>query len=79
MGGLVTLSVESSEASTVTPSDQRVGWALRDVRGVAFDSTGSLWFAFPQDGCTALGAGYSGRNALHDRSNAWSSDDQANV
>ncbi|MEQ1825807.1 MAG: hypothetical protein ABL921_07660 [Pirellula sp.] len=54
MGGLVTLSAGHSEASAVIPSDGRGGWALRDVRGVAYDSTGSLWFASPQGcGCRA--------------------------
>lgn len=49
-GGLVSYSMAARKAIVLEPRDEEIGWALRDVRGVAFDSQGSLWFAAPQ-GC----------------------------
>src|SRR5262249_8983949 len=38
----------AGEWSRVLPRDAEKSWAPHDVRGVAFDRTGRLWFASPQ-------------------------------
>ncbi|MCX7605027.1 MAG: hypothetical protein N2036_13200 [Bryobacteraceae bacterium] len=43
-------------AERLFPSDGRRSWAVRDVRGVAFDAHGRLWFCSPQ-GAGALEEG----------------------
>ena len=47
-GGLISFNKKTKQASTLTPRNERDGWALLDVRGVGFDSLGNLWFAAPQ-------------------------------
>ncbi len=47
-GGLVTLDTKSGMATLLTPRASQAGWALQDVRGVAYAPTGALWFASPQ-------------------------------
>ena len=44
------LFVRTAEAGwqRVEPRDDRRGWSLQDVRGVAFDDRQRLWFASPQ-------------------------------
>jgi hypothetical protein len=49
----------------LTPRDDTRSWALSDVRGVAYDAKGRLWFASPQgagfrDGPWRLFTGYDG-------------------
>lgn len=56
---------ESGGWETVTPQQGGRRWALHDVRGVAFDSGGALWFASPQgagryDGAWTLYTGAEG-------------------
>ncbi|MEZ6035666.1 MAG: hypothetical protein R3C17_21420 [Planctomycetaceae bacterium] len=47
-GGLVTMDTKSGTATSLTPRASQVGWALQDVRGVAYTPSGALWFASPQ-------------------------------
>jgi hypothetical protein len=49
--GLFTIG-GAGEVRSLTPADGQRSWAPRDVRGVAYDSAGRLWFASPQGaGC----------------------------
>jgi hypothetical protein len=46
--GLFSRSAPGAEWQRLRPSDGRRSWAPRDVRDVAFDHRGGLWFASPQ-------------------------------
>lgn len=46
--GLVQVDLTSGKTESLFPRDQKYSWAPFDVRGVASDRDGKLWFASPQ-------------------------------